>query len=195
MVLNLVLRGGFQIRVISGSVKGRRLKSPGNLKVRPTADRVKEALFNIIRDRVPGSIFLDLFAGTGNIGIEALSRGASMVVFVEQHYKTIQLIKENLDLTGLNDYATLLKGNIPSCFSSLGAMSYKYDLIFMDPPYLKDLINCALSGIDEYDLLLPGGQAIVECSKLEDLPLEVNKLRLIRQEKYGDTILGFYMDI
>ena len=183
------------MRVISGSARGRRLKPPGNLKIRPTSDRVKEALFNIIRERVPGSVFLDLFAGTGNVWIEALSRGAALAVFVEQHHKTIQLIKENLSLTGFNDDATLVKGNIPSCFNNLSTMAVRYDLVFMDPPYLKNLITAALTGIDEYKLLVPGGQVIVECSKLEDLPQEVNSLRLMRMEKYGDTVLGFYMDI
>ncbi|WP_066639312.1 16S rRNA (guanine(966)-N(2))-methyltransferase RsmD [Desulfolucanica intricata] len=182
------------MRVISGIARGRRLKPPKGLKIRPTADRVKEALFNIIRDRVKDSIFLDLFAGTGNIGIEALSRGAARVVFVEYHYRTLQLIRSNLELTGFVGFAELVQGNVPLCFEHLKRLENGYHLIFLDPPYLKNLITPTLEGISKYNFLIQGGLVIVESSKLENVPQKIDNLQLQRQEKYGDTCLSFYCE-
>lgn len=162
------------------------------MEVRPTADRVKEALFNIIGSRIPECFFLDLFAGTGNIGIEALSRGASSVVFVENNSKNIQFIKENLKITGLEKKARLICRDVPNALSLLGREGRKFDLIFLDPPYLKDFEASTLAGIVFNALLKTDGKVIVESSKKGTLPRNVEGLEMIRQEKYGDTLLSFY---
>lgn len=160
--------------------------------MRPTADRVKEALFNILGDFVPGCRFLDLFAGTGNIGIEAISRGAVSAVFVEKNLKNIRVIKENLAITGFDAYARLIHQDVAGALPLLGKEGQKFDIIFLDPPYLKDFETGTLAGIAGYGLLKPGGKVIIESSKKDHLPRDIDVLKMIRQEKYGDTLLTFY---
>jgi len=162
------------------------------MAVRPTSDRVKEALFNITGSRIPGCFFLDLFAGTGNIGIEALSRGASSVVFIENNHKNIQLIKDNLRITGLAEKARIICQDVPLALNLLGREGLKFDLIFLDPPYLKDFEAGALAGIAGNSLLKPDGKVIIESSKKCGLPGRIAELEMVRQEKYGDTLLSFY---
>ncbi|WP_312038107.1 MULTISPECIES: 16S rRNA (guanine(966)-N(2))-methyltransferase RsmD [Pelotomaculum] len=181
------------LRVIAGIAKKRQLKAPRGLKVRPTSDRVKEALFNMLGPFIAGSSFLDLFAGTGSVGIEALSRGADRAVFVEKDINNIHIIKENLGITGLEANARLLCLNAVKAISLLGEEGQVYDLIFIDPPYLQGLVSSILDAIIKNNLLKPGGTIIVESSK-KDPPAQdaAASLRLLRQEKYGDTLLSFY---
>jgi len=162
------------------------------MKVRPTADRVKEALFNILGGLVPGCTFLDLFAGTGSIGIEALSRGAAGAVFVEKFKENIGVIKENLTVTGMAGKARVLHQDVADALILLGMEGAKFDLIYLDPPYLEDHRISTLAGIARYGLLKPGGVAVVESGKKDSLPSEVEGLKMFRQEKYGDTMLSFY---
>ncbi|WP_243124094.1 16S rRNA (guanine(966)-N(2))-methyltransferase RsmD [Pelotomaculum schinkii] len=178
--------------MISGSARNRKLKVPGGLTVRPTADRVKEALFNILREHVPGCCFLDLFAGSGSIGIEALSRGASVAVFVEANHRHAAIIKENLKACGLEPSARLITAKVTEALHLLAREGQAFDLVFLDPPYLKSLEAVTLADIDRYHLLKPGGMVIVESSKRDCLPQSVDGLRLLRAEKYGDTILSFF---
>jgi len=178
--------------VISGSAKKRRLRVPRGLEVRPTADRVKEALFNILGGLVPGCDFLYLFAGTGNIGIEALSRGAAGAVFVEKNGKNIRVIKENLEITGLDAHSRLIHRDALDALLLLGRDGQRFDIIFLDPPYLKDFETGALDGIARHGLLKPDGMVIIESSKEDRLPLDVAFIKMIRQERYGDTMLSFY---
>lgn len=180
------------MRVISGTAGRRRLKTPGGLKVRPTADRVKEALFNILGDRVPGSRFLDLFAGTGNVGIEALSRSAAVAVFVEKDIRNIRIIKENTRITGLERQAKLLCKDVLGAINFLGSQGQKFDIIFADPPYLKDLEIGVLLAIAGHGLLEPDGMVIIESNKKDLPPGDVKELKTFRQERYGDTLLSFY---
>jgi len=182
------------LRVIAGAAKKRRLKAPRGLKVRPTSDRVKEALFNILGPLVEGSNFLDLFAGTGSVGIEALSRGARRAVFVEKNIENINVIKENLSITGLGNGARLVCLSVAQALPLLGREGVKYELIFIDPPYFKGLVSGTLSGIARNGLLKPGGTVVVESSNKDLLPREAFFLRLFRQEKYGDTLLSFYQE-
>lgn len=181
------------MRVIAGTAKKRQLKAPKGFLVRPTADRVKEALFNILGPAVIGSCFLDLFAGTGSIGIEALSRGADKAVFVDKDIKNVHIIKENLNITGFEAKARLICLHVNKAVSLLGREGQTYDLIFIDPPYLKELVSDTLSGIMKNDLLKPGGIIVVESSKKDQLFRdEGGILILTRQEKYRDTLLSFY---
>lgn len=164
------------------------------MAVRPTGDRVKEALFNILRDRVPGCCFLDLFAGSGSIGIEALSRGASVAVFVEANRRHAAIIKENLKGCGLEQKARLIPAKVAEALRLLAEEGQVFDLIFMDPPYLKNLETVTLADIQRYHLLKAEGMIIVESSKRDCLPQSVDDLRLLRTEKYGDTLLSFFVE-
>lgn len=181
------------MRVITGIARGRALKAPKGMNTRPTTDRVKEALFNIISPKVQESGFLDLFAGTGGIGIEALSRGAAMAVFVEQDPKALKVIEENLALTGLGQAAKVYRGDVLRTLSVLGHEKMVFDIIFMDPPYLQGFEEPVLLRILEYGLLKKDGQVIVESSKRDSLPTGVKgALSAVRTEKYGDTNITFY---
>lgn len=161
--------------------------------MRPTSGRVKEALFNILGDLVVGCCFLDLFAGTGNIGIEALSRGAEVAVFVDNDIKNISVIKKNLAITGFESCARVIHLDVEDALKLLGKEGCKFDLIFIDPPYLKGFETNTLAGIASHGLLKPEGKVIVESSKKDYLPRGVEDIKIIRQEKYGDTLLSFYV--
>ena len=181
------------MRVIAGSAKKRRLIAPPGLAVRPTADRVKEALFNILGGYVLESRFLDLFAGAGGVGIEALSRGAGQVVFVEKEPKNMEIIKKNLQLTGLSDKAGCLCLSAEKALELLALEDASFDLIFMDPPYRQNLVSGTLHCIAVNSLLSADGLVVVETGKEIPLPERENDgLSIVRREKYGDTLLAFY---
>ncbi|MHB9096120.1 MAG: 16S rRNA (guanine(966)-N(2))-methyltransferase RsmD [Eubacteriales bacterium] len=183
-----------QLRVITGRARGRKLKAPKGMETRPTSDRIKESLFNIIGDRIIDAIFLDLYAGTGAIGIEAISRGAGKSVFVESNLRTIKIIKENLELTGLAEQAEVLCRDVSSAIRMLSKGERKFSIIFLDPPYLKDLVQQTLLKLDENHIIAPGGVIITESSKLDVLPEHVGQLARFRQERYSDTVLSFYRE-
>ena len=183
------------MRVITGTAKGRKLKAPKGKETRPTSDRTKESLFNIIGPRVINAKFLDLYAGTGAIGIEALSRGADLSVFVEKNPQAVKNIKSNLELTGLADRAEVISQEAEKAVDMLAAWERTFDIIFVDPPYLKGLVNESLLKINKSRLLASGGVVITESSKLDVLPVQAGLLKMVRHEKYGDTILSFYQEM
>ncbi|MEW6274333.1 MAG: 16S rRNA (guanine(966)-N(2))-methyltransferase RsmD [Bacillota bacterium] len=182
------------VRIIAGACKGRRLKIPPNWPSRPTADRVKEALFNILAPVLTGSRFLDLFAGSGNVGIEALSRGAEMAFFVEKDPRAVKTIYHNLVALSLLSCARVFREDVFIALKRLDKKGERFDIIFLDPPYQQRLELPVLERIGEHNLLKPGGRIIVESSKREVLPSRVNNLLLERQEKYGDTMLSFFRE-
>jgi 16S rRNA (guanine(966)-N(2))-methyltransferase RsmD len=154
---------------------------------------VKEALFNILGGLVPGCRFLDLFAGTGNIGIEALSRGAGGAVFVEINKKNANVIKKNLAVTGFEFCGRVICLSVEEALSLLEKEGLKFNLIFLDPPYLAGLDIVALAGIGGHGIAEPGGKIIVESSKKDHLPpYSIGGLKIYRREVYGDTLLTFY---
>ncbi|MEZ0535844.1 16S rRNA (guanine(966)-N(2))-methyltransferase RsmD [Caldicellulosiruptoraceae bacterium PP1] len=176
------------MRVISGCAKGKRLKSIETESLRPTADRVKEALFNIIAPYLDETTIVgDFFAGTGNIGIEFLSRGVKEAIFVENDLRCINIIKENLKYTNLDSKAKVLRYNVLTFLRN----SYKeyFDIIFVDPPYMTNLAQKTLESIFSENVLKKDGFVIVEYSK--NNPIFESNFRIIRTEKYGDTILSF----
>ncbi|PKM82591.1 MAG: 16S rRNA (guanine(966)-N(2))-methyltransferase RsmD [Firmicutes bacterium HGW-Firmicutes-14] len=182
------------MRVITGIAKGRRLRSLKGMETRPTLDRIKESLFNIIGSLLPGTNFLDLFAGTGAIGIEAISRGANKAVFVEKNHRAVRVIKENLELTGLADRAEIYCSDVDRALETIAEGKQKFDIIFLDPPYKKDRAAAALKKLNEIKVSTQGGLVIVESGRTDVLPREEGIFRLIRQEKYGDTVLSFYRE-
>ena len=147
------------MRVISGTARGRRLKELQGMETRPTTDRVKEALFNIVQFELPGRQVLDLFAGTGQLGIEALSRGAARCTFVDQRRDAAALVRENLKLTGLSQQARVVQGE---ALSFLASDRERYHLVFLDPPYQTELLENALKKIAEIDILMENGIIICE---------------------------------
>lgn len=180
------------MRVIAGSAKKRQLKVPQGWQGRPTADRVKESLFNIIAPRIAGSTFLDLFAGTGNIAVEALSRGAEKAVLVEKDPRAVRVIKENLALTGFANHSMVLQRDVIQALCDLGGRAFSFNIIFLDPPYEKGHELPVLESIINNHLLSPSGLIIVETSKRDVMPESVSHLFLNRRERYGDTVLWFY---
>lgn len=180
------------MRVIGGKAKGRRLASVSGSKTRPTADRIKESLFNIIANEVANVDFLDLFAGNGGIGIEALSRGAGQVVFIDKNRHCTKMIKTNLNTTELGDRAEVYTNDVIRALSVLERKGRIFDVVFIDPPYNQGYIEKTLSALSEYKLVKKDGLVITELSNKEDIPDSVLNLFLTRNENYGDTILGFY---
>ncbi len=172
------------MRIISGTHKGRTLHGPKSDRIRPAIDKVKQAIFNILGD-VSGLQVLDLFAGTGSVGIEALSRGATHATFVDQLPEALQLIKKNLEMCQLLHRAKIVKVGVQN-FEPLQS----YDLIFVDPPYDKSIVTPTLRQIASQKILAPNGFIIVEHSPRE-LPEEVSGLELIDQRKYGQTLVSF----
>lgn len=180
------------LRVIAGSARKRRLKAPPGRDVRPTADRVKEALFNILAERIDGCAFLDLFAGTGGVGIEALSRGAEKAVFIEKDARVIKVLQDNLSITGLADRAEIICSEIETGLRRLGSEGRQFELVFMDPPYGQGLTHTTMTRLVKYNLIKSQGLVVVETGKQELLPAQVAILKLYRQVRYGDTLLSFY---
>ena len=170
------------MRVITGSARGRRLKELDGYDTRPTTDRVKEGLFNILQFDIEGRKVLDLFAGTGQLGIEALSRGASGAVFVEQRRDAAALIKENLRLTGLEAGARVVSGE---ALAFLASCRERFDIILLDPPYASDLLKNAINAISRFDILLNHGIMICESSLEWGAPPLEPPYFLRRSYRYG----------
>lgn len=177
------------MRIISGSCRGRKLSQIQGRDIRPTSDRVREALFNIIGPSVRGQRVLDLFAGTGAFGLEALSRGADTAVFVEQAQASCDIIRKNIELCGMEDRAGLVCHDLVG--HPLPHLSGPFDLIFMDPPYDKGYPEIVLAKPGFMDLLSPGGILIVEQSTRETLANPLNGLDIYRQKKYSKTFISF----
>jgi 16S rRNA (guanine966-N2)-methyltransferase len=184
--------GIFILRVIAGTAKGQKLKTVKGDTTRPTSDRVKESLFNIIAGIIPDSHVLDLYAGTGNLGIEALSRGAKSAVFIDKSRECYHIIMENLLHTKLSDKAKILTGEVANTIKSHSNDLGKFDIIFLDPPYNKNLIEETLNFIVNSDIIKDDGLIIAESDIDDSIPEEIGKLKLKRNQKYGDTVLSFF---
>ena len=181
-------------RVVAGKCGGIPLIAPKGENTRPTTDKVKEALFSILQIRLPDAGFLDLFAGSGQMGIEAVSRGAKRAVLVDENNISARVISANIEKTRLKQQISLIKRDVFRTLNDLGERKETFDIIFMDPPYASALAFCskAAGAICSYHLLKPGGLFIVEHSA-SDLPAEnVINLTLYRRCKYGSTMLTFY---
>jgi len=177
------------MRVISGKARGVALKTPEGMQTRPTADRVKEALFSIIQFEIPGTSILDLFGGTGQLGIEALSRGARHAVFVDASESACRLIRENLKRTKMEHNANVIKSDY---LSYLQRCREKFHIIFLDPPYAEVFLENALKTITEIDILQTGGIIIAERPVGKDLPWDFPGFTRSKDYKYGKTLLTLY---
>ena len=177
------------MRVITGTARGVQLKTPDGMVTRPTTDRVKEAMFSIIHFDIPGADVLDLFGGTGQLGIEALSRGAKSVVFVDAGDPACKLIKENLKRTKLDGSARVIRADYLEFLRRTGE---KFDIILLDPPYAEVFLENALNCITEIDILRQGGIIVAERPLGKDLPWEFSGFERSKDYKYGKTVLTIY---
>jgi len=177
------------MRVITGKARGVVLKTPEGMLTRPTADRVKEALFSIIQFEVPGAHVLDLFGGTGQLGIEALSRGAASAVFVDSREDACRLIRENLKRTGLEASGKVIRSDY---LQYLNRCTEKFEIIILDPPYAEVFLENAIKSITEIDILQSGGIIIAERPLGKELPWEFLGFTRSKDYKYGKTILTLY---
>ena len=177
------------MRVITGKARGVTLKTPEGLQTRPTTDRVKEALFSIINFDIPGAKVLDLFGGTGQLGIEALSRGAKRAVFVDHQQKACELIKENLRRTKFTQQASVVRGDY---LEYLKRTREKFDIILLDPPYAEIFLENALNCIAEIDILRDNGIIVTERPVEKALEVRMPGFTRSRDYKYGKTLITLY---
>jgi 16S rRNA (guanine966-N2)-methyltransferase len=185
------------MRIIAGTYRSRILKSLKGLALRPTSDRLRETLFNVLSDAVDGARFIDVFAGTGAVGIEALSRGAVEVVFIENHAPAAALIWRNLESLGIRSGATVLALEASRGLEKLGTKprvgDTGYDFVFVDPPYAAaDLYSQVLGILGSAALLAPGAKVIVEHRRDFELPVRAGQLERVRVLRQGDAALSFY---
>ncbi len=176
------------MRITGGTGKGRRLRVPAGSRVRPTSDKVKQALFNILGGKVSGSLFLDLFAGTGGIGIEALSRGAQQVFFVDDSRSSLEATRHNIDQAGFGDKVKVIPSRAESY---LKKAQEQFDVIFLDPPYSLDQ-DPLLHLVSSSGVLKPDSTVVFEHFKKQKSPETAGRLVLDREAVYGDTVLAFY---
>ncbi|WP_422445925.1 16S rRNA (guanine(966)-N(2))-methyltransferase RsmD [Thermoanaerobacterium sp. DL9XJH110] len=178
------------MRIIGGFYRGRKIKSPAGTDTRPTPDMVREALFNIISPVVADSVFLDIYAGTGAVGLEALSRGARFTAFIEKDAAACRLIKDNLANLGLRNKALVIKSDALEGLKKLEKNGLSFDIIFMDPPYHKNMTGCCLTHLINSGLIKAGGVVIVQHS--EDEKVEQAGFCCIKKRRYGRTMLTFF---
>lgn len=186
-----ILLGGLGVRVISGSARGLKLNTPGDDRVRPTTDRVKESMFNIVQDWVYDSQVLDLFAGSGALGIETLSRGASQAVFCDNSLDSIKIIKSNIEKARVVDRSQIVSGDFKRCLRDMEAKNQSFDMIFVDPPYYEGLFEEVLDTIRSCKILKKDGIVIVEHDAKRPIG-QVEGLEVYKEKKYGITMLTFY---
>lgn len=186
------MEGEIILRVISGKARGLKLNTPKNEDVRPTTDRVKESLFNIINGYIIEGEILDLFAGTGSLGIECLSRGADKCVFVDLSKSSIDIIKSNIKKARVEDNSEVVNLDYKNAIDRVKNNSYSFDIIFMDPPYYENMFIDALTRIGESNILKDDGIIVVEHDTKQEFPDNVGKLVKSKSRKYGNTTLTFY---
>jgi 16S rRNA (guanine(966)-N(2))-methyltransferase RsmD len=182
------------MRIIAGQFRSRQLKSLNNLKVRPTSDMLRETLFNILGPRVEGARYLDLFAGTGAVGIEAISRGAAHVALVENHRPTAKLIAENLALLEITTGARVIVSDVVAAIAKLESESASpFNFIFLDPPYANERdYHAVLHALEKSSILADSSIVIAERRKSFSLPATIGRLYQFRTLKQGDAALSFY---
>lgn len=178
------------MRIITGTLKGRRLKSPKTYDIRPTSDKVKEAIFDMLQPWLAGDfVCMDVFAGSGNMGLEAISRGASRVFFSDASRESLSLVRENINICGVKDQCVLLSGDYKQ---NIARVHEKINIFFLDPPYADKFLLPALDAIEEADNLAEGGVVVCEHSHKEFLPEEYGNYTAIRSRKYGAIGVTIY---
>ncbi len=181
------------MRIIAGSAKGRPLKVPKSGSVRPTADRVKETLFNVLGQWLDGERVLDLFAGVGALGLEALSRGAGHATFVERDAATMAVLRDNARTLGFDGQARTLQKNVARALGQLAGEGARFELVFADPPYAAQETNGLVEEIEAAGVLAAGGRLVIEHDRRMALPpSSADGLVRFDERRFGDTLLSFY---
>jgi 16S rRNA (guanine966-N2)-methyltransferase len=181
------------MRITGGERRGKRLASFRGSRIRPTSDKVREAIFNLLGQNMTGFRVLDLFAGTGALGIEALSRGAKEAVFVDHLPEALQLIRKNLALCGYEGRSTFLRKDLSRGLPvGQGLMQPAFDVVFADPPYRKGFLVSVLQGLSGLRLLSPNGAFVAETAREESLPENAGDLLVAKDRVYGDTRVFIY---
>jgi len=178
------------MRIITGKFKGLVLKEPKE-KLRPTQDKVRKAIFDILAGCIENESFLELFAGSGAVGIEALSRKAKFVCFVENDSDSIELLRENLTKIPVTNFAVKPLDAFVA-LKQFAEENKAFDIIFLDPPYCEDLAKKILQSLDTCDILVPSGIVIIQHFKKDVIPETTDSLKLFKQKIYGDTVVSFY---
>ena len=192
MIGNLETKYGEKMRVVSGKWKGRQLKAVPGMNTRPTTDKVKESVFNMIGPYFDGGLALDLFGGSGSLGIEALSRGVDKVIFVDKDGKAIQTIKQNIETFQLGEQVEVYRNDAVRALNALKKREIKFDLILLDPPYKKHHLEELIHKIGEFDLLTQNGLIMAEHSNEVELPEMMGTFQRTRKEVYGLTVISVY---
>lgn len=179
------------MRIVAGEFKGRKLTSPMGNQIRPTSDKVKEAVFSMLMGHIPESVVLDLFAGTGSLGLEALSRGAARVYFADFSKEAINITKRNIEICKSDHNAICMHGDWRN---TLRRIREKLDIIFLDPPYYDDIIEECIKSIYTLGLLKPDGVIAVEHDGRRLMREELHGFKKQKEKKYGDTVITLYIN-
>jgi 16S rRNA (guanine966-N2)-methyltransferase len=179
------------LRIISGTLRGKKLHPFQGIGIRPTSDRTREAIFNILSHRVQDAVVLDLFSGSGALGIEALSRGSREATFIDISPAAVDLLKKNLHSCGFEDKSRMMVWNIKRNLNCLKSLDRQYNLVFLDPPYHSDLVLPALTHLKNAQTLTQGACLILEHGHMDELPLPLTGYALLDQRKYGKTLVSF----
>ena len=182
---------GFEVRIISGEFRSRRLEFPKSKRTRPMMDRAKEMIFNILGNTVPGAKVLDLFAGSGSLGLEALSRGANEVIFVEKGPWAVKTIRSNLEKLNLRGKALVLPQDVFRALNRFEKEGRTFNLIFLDPPYNQGVVKKILNRLGRSDIVTPLTQLILHRSRQEKLPETLERLEVLREKRFGQACLSF----
>lgn len=180
------------MRIISGIAKGRKLLSPIGMETRPTLDRVKESIFNIIQNRIYGSTVIDVFAGTGSLGLEAVSRGSEFCYLVDKGSDTFEFLEKNVNNLNFNDKCKCINMDSYDALSRLGNEKKIFDLIFIDPPYRKNMIPPAIEIVTKYNMLSKNGIIVSKIDTIEEIYKGNDKIELYDCRKYGKTTICLY---
>ena len=181
------------MRVISGVAKGRLLFAPKGMETRPITSKIKESLFNIWQTKIKGAFFLDLFAGSGSMGVEALSRGAEKVVFVEKSRSAVEVIKKNLAVCGFHNGYELYRDDVFRRINRLSQRQDKFDIVYLDPPFTKpEIFVPVIESLGNAKILAPEGMAVIRIRKDIAFPETIGNLCRFRQKTYGISVINFY---
>jgi 16S rRNA (guanine966-N2)-methyltransferase len=187
--------GGVFVRVIGGSLRRKKLYPLRGLRIRPTTDYLRESIFNILASRVEGAVVLDLFAGTGSLGIEALSRGAAWAVFVDREVQAVRSLVKNIAACALEERTTVLKRDILRGLGFLKRLGRAFDLVFIDPPYDKGLVARTMHLLDHSECTAEGARVVIEHSVREQLPQQVVRFEKTDQRQHGKSVVSFYESV
>jgi 16S rRNA (guanine966-N2)-methyltransferase len=185
-------QGGLKVRIIAGKAKGRKLIPPATMETRPTLDRVKEAMFSAIQGYIQDAVVVDVFAGTGSLGLESASRGAKEVYLVDKSSATYPLLKQNVENLKFGDFCTPLNMDSYEALNMLSKNGKKFDIIFIDPPYCKEMIPEAMKIVKENDILNKDGVVVTKIDTIEEIYEGYEDLKLTKNKKYGNTTVCFY---